>query len=248
MRALRNFIVSILSAVIIVVLAIFAVQNLQGITTHFIGFTFRPSVWWVSIGSAALGFLLAFLILAPGRIASGWRARTLSREHLRREQELSVLRQEHESLVAQHAHMQAEREGLQTERDQLRARLSAARQAFATSESTTRPANATAAGENYRGADQTYTPSATRSEAAHTDGASGDGIQPMAQPVAQTTAQPEMRTETRTETRTDTAAPVGEGRQLGVGGRLRSMFSRQDEEQVRNSEGMNNDQPPVPTA
>lgn len=129
MRGLRNFIVGILSAIIIVVLAIFAVQNLHGVTAHFLGWTFTANLWWVSIGSAVLGFILALLLLAPGRIASGWRARGLERNRLRVEQDMSALRQEHESLRAQHAHYQAELEGLQTERDQLRARLATVNEA-----------------------------------------------------------------------------------------------------------------------
>ena len=241
MRAFRTFIVSILSALIVVVLAVFAVQNLQGVRAQFVGATFTPGVWWISIGSAALGFILALLILAPGRIASGWRARALSRERLRREQELSILRQEHESLVAQHAHLQAEREGLQTERDQLRARLSAPNQVPAAATTTTHPVDVDSGGSMpYRAEDETYAEAAAaRADGvqpggaySNGNGAYSDGAQQVAQPA----------------TRTDTAAPVGEGRQLGLGGRLRGVFSRPREEATQNGQGWNNDQPPVPTA
>ncbi len=245
MRGLRNFFVSILSAIIIVVLAIFAVQNLQGITTRFLGFTFTPNVWWVSIGSAVLGFILALLILAPGRIATGWRARRLDRERYRTEQEMSILRQEHESLRAQHAHIQAEREGLQTERDQLRARLAAAHEERApvAGSSTAYPVSAGAtdgygepdAPTSYRGDETVYAPRP------HRDG-------------TETVTQPDVRTDTRAEPAepAETAEPAGQRErrhsQLGVGGRLRGMFSRPREETGQGDQGWSNDQPPAPTA
>lgn len=249
MRGFRNFIVSILSAIIIVVLAIFAVQNLQGITAHFIGMTFTPSVWWVSIGSAVLGFLLALLILAPGRIASGWRARSLTREQLRREQEMSILRQEHDSLRAQHAHLQAEREGLQTERDQLRARLAAANEVPTVATTTSQPAGVNTTRMYSDGADSSIAePAVAQQSALSPDGANyrgttGDVYTPEAQPDGQ---QPV----TEPVERTDTAVPVNQTQhqQLGVGGRLRGIFSRPREERVPADQSWTNDQPPVPTA
>lgn len=236
MRGFRNFIVSILSAIIIVVLAIFAVQNLQGITAHFVGATFTPSVWWVSIGSAALGFLLALLILAPGRIAAGWRTRSLGREQLRREQEMSVLRQEHDSLRAQHAHLQAEREGLQTERDQLRARLAAANEVPVTQARATEPVNTSqpiATGAPAGAAEDNYSNYNGNTEA-YSAVAQPDGTQTLAE----------------RDTQTETAVPANgtQEQRLGVGGRLRGMFSRPREETVTNDQGWNNDQPPVPSA
>lgn len=246
MRGLKTFIVGVLSAAIIVALAIFAVQNLQGITAHFIGATFTPSVWWVSIGSAALGFILALLLLAPGRIATGWRARALDRDRLRRDQELSVLRQEHDSLRTQHAHLQAEREGLQTERDQLRARLAAAN-------SVPMAGTATAARRDGTTSSQPATAATTTTTSAvDTTGASYPGeVEPYT-----TTAQPDVRqtptqVQAERETRTDTAIPATsqqQHEQLGVGERLRGIFSRPREDTVPEERSWNNDQPPVPTA
>ncbi len=246
MRGFRTFIVSALSAIIVVVLAIFAVQNLQGVSAHFLGTTFTPNMWWVSIGSAALGFLLAMLILAPGRIATGWRARALSREQVRREQEMSILRQEHESLRAQHAHLQAEREGLQTERNQLRARIAAANEVPVPGASTALPADAPVA--------TTSTASistASMNAAGVADNGNGEHYTPTAQPGGnEVVAEPATRPETAVPTspRTDTAVPAYEQQQLGVGGRLRSLLSREHEGAAPDGQDWTNDQPPAPTA
>jgi uncharacterized integral membrane protein len=123
MRLVRNTFVAICVAVILVVLAIFAVQNIRSTPVRFIGYSFPLDIWWISTGSALLGFLLAILLIGPGRIAAAWRTRRLTRERAERDRQLVTLQQEHETLRAQHAHLQAEREGLQVERDQLRARL-----------------------------------------------------------------------------------------------------------------------------
>lgn len=275
MSGFRGFIVGILSAIIIVVLAIFAVENLQGVTAHFFGSTFTPGLWWVAIGSAVLGFILAFLLLAPGRVASGWRARGLERSRLRAEQETSVLRQEHESLRAQHAHMQAEREGLQTERDQLRARLTAVNNASSLPASagaaerreTTEAADGASyprtagygtrenAGSSY---DEGYNAGAA-SNTSDTDayyGAnrgieSGPGTAPPAR--GERVTRPNARMDAAApEAPTATPAPADREQQLGVGGRLKSMFSRQREEHAENAQqdeqSWNNNQPPVPSA
>lgn len=246
MRGFRTFIVSSLSVIIVVALAIFAVQNLQGVSAHFLGTTFTPNLWWISIGSAVLGFLLALLILAPGRIATGWRARALSREQMRREQEMSILRQEHESLRAQHAHLQAEREGLQTERNQLRARLAAANEVPVSSASTALPADAPAASMNTASVN-----SASMNAAGVTDGGNGERYTPTVQPGGnEVVAEPATRPETAVPTspRTDTAVPAYEQQQLGVGGRLRSLLNREREGTAPDGQDWTTDQPPAPTA
>lgn len=271
MRGFRSFIVGILSAIIIVVLAIFAVENIHSVTAHFFGYTFTPSLWWVAIGSAVLGFILAFLLLAPGRVASGWRARGLERNRLRAEQEMSAMRQEHESLRAQHAHMQAEREGLQTERDQLRARLTAVNNAASLPPSAS-PANrsgvtgtadgATAAGRGYNGRadyDTGENAGANYNAGYDTGTTSADGttydadrMQP-APNRGETMTEPEPRANRPAQSpapaeSTATTAPADQERQLGVGGRLKSMFSRPREEPAQDEQTWNNNQPPVPSA
>ena len=119
MRGVFRFIGLLIAAAIIAALAIFAAQNISGIPVRFLGPTFPGNIWWISAGSAVLGFVLAFLLLAPGRVAAGWRGRTLGREQARLRDELAVvrareayLRDEHEQLRAQHAQVSAERDQL----------------------------------------------------------------------------------------------------------------------------------------
>lgn len=116
MRALGRALWVLLLALIIVVLAIFAVDNLRTVTVNFAGQAFTAGLWWVILGCAALGFLLGLLLLEPGRVISGWRARAMQRERDRTQVELGTLRE-------RHAALQAERDTLQAERDHLRTRL-----------------------------------------------------------------------------------------------------------------------------
>lgn len=139
MRALRIAVVGVLSVLIIVVLALFAMENVQRVPAHFARGSFTPTLWWLSIGSAVLGCALAVLLFAPGRVAARWHARSLSRERVWLEIELEALRVEHgklrseyeaqqaerETLRAQYADLQTEHNDVRTERDQLRDRLAA---------------------------------------------------------------------------------------------------------------------------
>lgn len=116
MRALIRFIGLLLAAIIIAALAIFAAQNIRLTPLHYLGMSFTGNVWWICVGSAVLGFILAFLLLAPGRVASGWRGRSLGRERTRLSDELAVvrareaqLRADHEQLRARHSQLTAER-------------------------------------------------------------------------------------------------------------------------------------------
>lgn len=119
MRALGRLIWVLLMALIVVVLAIFAVDNITAITVSFVGIRFAASLWWVIIGCAALGFILGLLLAGPGLIARGWRARVALRERERSQSELVTLRE-------RHAALQAERDTLQAERDHLRTRVAQA--------------------------------------------------------------------------------------------------------------------------
>jgi uncharacterized integral membrane protein len=100
-------------------LAIFAVENIRAERYRFLGMTFTGNVWWVVTGAALLGFLVAGLLLVPGRIAAAWRGRRLSRQAGRREHDLTTAR-------AQDAQHQAELRLAIAERDHQHAQLAAA--------------------------------------------------------------------------------------------------------------------------
>ncbi|MGH2516056.1 MAG: hypothetical protein ACRDHP_10420, partial [Ktedonobacterales bacterium] len=114
MRSLTNILVTLCEFIILVLLVIFAVENIRAERYTFIGNTFAGNVWWTVAGSALLGFIFAALALGPGRVAVGLRSRKLSREHGRTGQELAALRGEHEQLQAEHARVLSERDQLQS--------------------------------------------------------------------------------------------------------------------------------------
>lgn len=138
MSMLRSAIVTVLVLVIAVVLAIFAVENLSSVSVTFVGMSFTLPLWWVAIGGAILGFIMATLVMLPGRLATGWRARSLAREQQARDSAFDELRNDHERLLAENAR-------LRTERDQLRERQdeymrSAQAQPFVRAEPSAEPA------------------------------------------------------------------------------------------------------------
>jgi uncharacterized integral membrane protein len=120
MRGFFRFIGLLIAAAIVAVLAIFAAQNITRVPVGFFGSGFTGNIWWISIGSAVLGFVLAFLLLAPGRVAAGWRGRTLGRERQRLRDELAVVHAREAQLRADHDQLQAQHADVTAERDQLR--------------------------------------------------------------------------------------------------------------------------------
>jgi N-glycosidase YbiA len=113
---------TLIAAVIIAALAIFVVQNTGSQPMTFLGYRFTTSIGWVVGGGAILGFIFAFLLLAPGRLAAGWRGRTLARERARLEQELAAVRSERQRLEADHERLQSEHRQVVAERDRLQTR------------------------------------------------------------------------------------------------------------------------------
>lgn len=105
----------LLALVVVVFLAVFIVENLFQVRAQFLGLAFTASLWWLVVGAALLGSLCSFLLLAPGRVAAGWRNRSLVREHAH--QELDSLRSQH----AARASWEEERTALTTENQRLQA-------------------------------------------------------------------------------------------------------------------------------
>lgn len=108
----------LVALVVVVILALFAIQNQLPLRTQFLGWTFATNLWWVVAGSVLLGAICA-LLLAPGRLASDWRNRSLRREQTHRE--LDSLRgaqatrasrdQERTALVAENQRLHTEHDG-----------------------------------------------------------------------------------------------------------------------------------------
>ena len=120
MRGLLRFLGTIILVVAVVVLVIFAIQNTQAVQASFAGQTFSAGLWWLVIGAAILGFLVAAMLVMPGRISAGWRGRAARRTTVQREQELEALRNEHDQVRAEHERLAAEHRQVVAERDRLR--------------------------------------------------------------------------------------------------------------------------------
>ncbi len=137
MRGFFSFIAEVIAIVIIAALAIFAVENVLATHVSFLGRGFTADLWWLVVGAAVLGFILALLLLTPGRVAAGWRSMVLQREGARRERDLSQLREQHTRLQAEHERLQADHAQLAAEHDQLQAQRTPAARPIASAAPTT---------------------------------------------------------------------------------------------------------------
>ena len=108
MRTLLSSLIAILTAVSIVALSIFIAQNNQSDQFSFLGGTLQVDKGWTVASAALLGFLLAFLLLIPGRLASAWRGWTASRQAQALERRLVELREEYARLQGSHRLLLAE--------------------------------------------------------------------------------------------------------------------------------------------
>jgi hypothetical protein len=73
-----------------------------------VGTTFQAEAGWIVAGAAALGFLLAFLVLVPGRMASAWNNWALGQQAQALSALLQALREQHAELQGRHQHLLAE--------------------------------------------------------------------------------------------------------------------------------------------
>jgi uncharacterized integral membrane protein len=128
MRALLRFIGTVLLVAAVVVLAIFSIQNTQTVRATFLGHTFSAGLWWLVLGAAILGFLLAAILVTPRWISAGWRDRMLRRTTQVREREIQSLRSQYDRIRAEHDRLLAEHRQVVAERDRLRAGTGATQQ------------------------------------------------------------------------------------------------------------------------
>jgi hypothetical protein len=102
MRTLISFLIGIVTAAFVVGLRIFVDENRQGDTVMFLGTTFQGNKGFLMAGAVALGFLLAFLLFVPGRLASARHRWSLGRQTVALEERLRALREEHAELQGSH--------------------------------------------------------------------------------------------------------------------------------------------------
>lgn len=103
MRAFGTFLAAMVALVILLAMALIVLQNGQTVRLTVLNTTLSgPAGLGVAI-AAGLGFLAAFLLLFPGRLASAWRRSALSRRSRALEANLGALREEHAQLRGSHA-------------------------------------------------------------------------------------------------------------------------------------------------
>ena len=102
MRTFISFLVGLVTAAVVVGLGVLVAQNAQNEQFTFMGATFQGAMGWLTAGAVALGFLLAFLVLIPGRLASAWQRWMLGQRGQALENQLRELRQQHAELQGSH--------------------------------------------------------------------------------------------------------------------------------------------------
>jgi uncharacterized integral membrane protein len=115
MRTVIAFVVGIATAAVVVGLGVLVVQNTQSEQLTFLGMTLFVDKGGVVAGAVALGFVLAVLLLLPGRLASAWHRAQVHRQTQTLEQRLVALREEHARLHGGHQRL-VEEHGLVLDR------------------------------------------------------------------------------------------------------------------------------------
>ncbi|MBF6589540.1 MAG: DUF1049 domain-containing protein [Ktedonobacterales bacterium] len=108
MRALISFLIGILTAAAIAAFGLLVMQNAQSAHLNFLGTSLDGASGWMVAGAAVVGFLLAFLLLIPGRLASAIRGWSLSRQSETLERKLATLREQYAQLQGSHERLLAE--------------------------------------------------------------------------------------------------------------------------------------------
>jgi hypothetical protein len=102
MRTFMRLLIGILLVAVVVGLGVLVAQNGQSEQFTFLGTTFQGKMGWLAAGAVALGFVLAVLMLIPGRLASAWRGWWLGRRGQEVEDRLQALREQHAELEGSH--------------------------------------------------------------------------------------------------------------------------------------------------
>ena len=118
MKRISAGVSAIVALVLVVAMLSFAVENLRQLRVAFFGQPFTSNLGWIIAGAALLGALCSVFLLAPGRVAVGWRNRSLVREQKHRE--LDSLRSESATRASwdeERTALTAENRRLQTQQD-----------------------------------------------------------------------------------------------------------------------------------
>ncbi|MGO8950511.1 MAG: hypothetical protein ACLQUY_23200 [Ktedonobacterales bacterium] len=98
MRILRFVFSYVLLNIFGLLAAAFLAQNVRTDQLAFFGLDFSLNFVWILLGSAAFGFLLAFFLLIPGRVAAGIHVCNVDRDADELEKQVAWLQQQREEL------------------------------------------------------------------------------------------------------------------------------------------------------
>jgi uncharacterized integral membrane protein len=108
MRTVIAFFVGIVTAAVVAGLGVLVVQDTQSEQLTFLGITMSAARGVVMTGAVAVGFVLAVLLLLPGRIASAWHRARIRQQTRALEERLRALREEHAQLHGGHQRLVVE--------------------------------------------------------------------------------------------------------------------------------------------
>lgn len=111
MRAVTGFLVGIIAALVALSLGVIVVQNSVSVDVIFLGNTYQAPTGWLLLIFSGVGFVVAFLLLIPGRLYSAWRSWALSKQTHRLQDKLV-------DVQTQYALLEGEVRLLRTERQQ----------------------------------------------------------------------------------------------------------------------------------
>jgi uncharacterized integral membrane protein len=140
MRVARFLLSYTILSVFGVMLSMFLAQNEHTEQLAYFGLNISTNFVWVILGAAGSGFVMALLLVLPGRMVAAWRNRTLDREAGYLERQVALLHEEredfltrheqvlegHERMLLRYERLLAEHRRIIAERDEARAQLAIA--------------------------------------------------------------------------------------------------------------------------
>jgi hypothetical protein len=115
MRAVIAFFVGTITAAVVAGLGVLVVQDSQSEQFTFLGLTVAADQGVVVAGAVVVGFILAVLLLLPGRIAGAWHRAHIRQQTRALEERLHALREAHAQLHGGHQRL-VEEHGLVLDR------------------------------------------------------------------------------------------------------------------------------------
>lgn len=125
MRTVIQWVLGVIALLLVIALAVFVAQNVAALSLQFLGATFTAPVWLVALAAALAGFLVALLLILPGRVMVGHHRRRLDRQVNAREQALQDLQTRYAQVQQERDQLAESERHVAMERDRLREQLAA---------------------------------------------------------------------------------------------------------------------------